>query len=63
MLKLLRLIFMINIQGYYMQFDVAIDHNVAAYMHIYVCVTRFAKRNFMHLSDFLILKICHSACV
>ena len=36
MLKLLRLIFMVNIQGYYMQFDVAIDRDVAAYMHIYV---------------------------
>ena len=33
MLKLLRLILMINIQGYYMQFDVAIDRDVAAYMH------------------------------
>ena len=33
MLKLLRLIIMINIQGYYMQFDVAIDRDVAAYMH------------------------------
>ena len=46
-----------------MQFDIAIDHDVAAYMHIRTCVTRFAKRNFMHLSDFLILKIYHSACV